>query len=298
MQYQAFSKDTDIYPLTDDYRLVRANPDTTDFVHHWAAYRPNETFHQNWTQRYSDLIGVPVCFWIEHEEQPIGGCLTFPNMIAELFLIPPFDDYDAVLDRVLPLLRHWSDDEKNLYARYVLPEQVEAFSNQGFTIIEQRQFMIRPAMSYQVNFDEPFAFSKPETSEIDAYADVFLAAFSGSIGEYGQRDKAAHVNSITKILEGALIPDASLVVKDEKTDTIACICLVTEYAGHTSINFVVTHSDYQRRGLGKLAIQCALNSVYGTYPWMILAVTIGNPAENLYRKMGFRAGVVISTMST
>ena len=95
-----------------------------------------------------------------------------------------------------------------------------------------------------------------------------------------------------------LLSGASSVIKDVDSDKIACVCLATEYAGHASINFVVTHPDYQGQGLAKRAIQYALNAVYGTYPWMILAVTIGNPAEHLYRKMGFRAGVIISTMSS
>ncbi len=297
MHYQAFSKDIKHYQLDNGYALEQANPETTDFVHHWAAYRPNEEYHQDWTQRYSDLQGVPFCFWIVKDKQHIGGCLMLGNVLAELFMIPPFDDYDAILSELIPLLRHWSDKDKKIRASYILPEQVAPLEKQGFSIIEQRHWMICPVMPYSVDFSDDYEVAEAIAEDAGQYADIFFAAFSGGIGAYGQRDREQHLKSIENYFDNSAVLNASSVIRDKTSGDIATICLVATYGGHASLNFVVTHPDYQGRGLARKAIEYALNALYGQYPWMILAVTAGNPAMKLYEKMGFKAGIAISTMS-
>lgn len=297
MQYQTFSQDINHYQLDNGYSLERANPESTDFVHHWTAYRPNEEYHQDWTQGYSDLLGVPFCFWIVKDSQHIGGCLMLANIVAELFQIPPYDDYDAIFANLLPLLRHWSDDSKAISARYILPEQVASLEKEGFSITEQRHWMICPVMPYTVDFGDDYELARPVIDGANQYAEVFFAAFSGGVGDYGKRDTEQHLNSIQNYLENTPILEASSVIRDKKSGNIVTICLVSEYAGHASLNFVVTHPDYQGHGLSRRAIEYALNALYGKSPWMILAVTTDNPAMKLYEKMGFKAGVVISSMS-
>ena len=143
MQYQIFSKETSHYDLGQGYSLVQANTATDDFVHHWAAYRPNEGFHQDLTKRYRDLKGVPFCYWIVKEDMRLAGCLMLPNTIAELFLIPPHEQYEDIFEQVIPLLKHWSDTEKPIRAMYILPKQIEALKQENFIISEQRRWMIR-----------------------------------------------------------------------------------------------------------------------------------------------------------
>ncbi|MEM9952545.1 MAG: hypothetical protein AAF846_13135 [Chloroflexota bacterium] len=129
----AYSDTQATFDLNGGLSLERADS-RTDFSAHWAAYRPNEGFYQDWTQRYSDLQNVPFRFWIVDNNQRIGGCLVRPNLIAELFTIPPFHDAETVMTHLLPIIKEWSDDNRPIYGRYILPEQIKAFEKHGFTV--------------------------------------------------------------------------------------------------------------------------------------------------------------------
>jgi ribosomal protein S18 acetylase RimI-like enzyme len=47
---------------------------------------------------------------------------------------------------------------------------------------------------------------------------------------------------------------------------------------------------YQNLGLGGLMVKHALHQAHKTSPAVKLVVTIGNPAESLYRRLGFLPG--------
>ena len=296
MQYKKFSKDISNYELGNGYQLIQVDKDTNDFVHHWAAYRPNEGYHLDWTTRYSDLKGVPFCYWITKNGQCLGGCLMMPNVIAELFLIPPHNKYEEILSCLLPLLDYWSDEEQAIRAMYVLPEQIAVLEQHDFRIVEQRRWMIRPVTRFQVDFEPNYQAVYPEIADLDEITEIFVAAFSGGIGEYGRRDYHQHKQSIQKYFDTHPLLDASLILRDEQTGQIVSVCLVSEFAGHATIQFIVTHPDYQGKGIGTSILQYAINKLYGTYLWVTLAVTVGNPAESLYQNLGFKPNIPISTM--
>ncbi|MEM9952546.1 MAG: GNAT family N-acetyltransferase [Chloroflexota bacterium] len=157
--------------------------------------------------------------------------------------------------------------------------------------------MIRPTMQYQIKLDEPFVSSKPDNNELDRYADLLHSAFTGGVGMYGQRERDDYAQSLERLFADTdYLPEASSVVINTENGQVASLCLVTETGGHGCINFVATHPDYQKRGLGRQIILSTLDKLYGTKLWVTLAVTIGNPALTLYERLGFKQGTVISSM--
>ncbi|MBV7336402.1 hypothetical protein KFU94_50860 [Chloroflexi bacterium TSY] len=126
MDYSTYSQDTDRYELKQGFSLHRAS--NVAFVKAWVVYRRvNEDFTQSFAEQYSDLKDVPFCFWICQDGRKVGGVVMLPNNIGDFFLIPPFTDAFAVLQAILPLLRHWSDPGKDIHAQAMSLHYLDTF---------------------------------------------------------------------------------------------------------------------------------------------------------------------------
>jgi GNAT superfamily N-acetyltransferase len=72
----------------------------------------------------------------------------------------------------------------------------------------------------------------------------------------------------------------------------ACLAGVDSNAvnGFAGIGELAVLPDYQGQGLGSFMLKTALNNAHPHAPAMKLVVTIGNPAESLYHRLGFLPG--------
>lgn len=267
-----------------------AKADSLEWAKWWAAYRnTNEDFSQGFVEQYDELTSVPFCYWILNYEQRVGGLITLNNRVGDVFFIPPFEGYAEALRAVLP-------DEVNASGN-ILEAHVPAFENLGFTVSEARHWMIRSTQAYDVQL--PYTLAYPESAHIVALAELFNAAFAGGVGSYGRRDVDAHRNSITNFFEQIedkpLFQSASTILFDG--DAMIASCLMQPYKSFATVRFVVTHPDYQGQGIGRKLMEYGINHINDEYDYVTLAVTIDNPAAQLYRKMGFASAPTIYSLT-
>lgn len=262
--------------------------DNQEFGQWWAAYRTvNEDFSEHFTDRYQDFLDLPYCHWIMQDDTRIGGAISVGNNLGDLFLIPPFEDIDAVLTALIPQIGAFN-------ARNIIAAHVPAFQRIGFDIKEARCWMIRPTQAYS---DIEFAYKRTEPTQEDAsaLADLMFAAFQGGVGRYGLRTVTDHRKSIDNYLEtiatDLVSQRAASLLWDG--DHLVAACLVQPHHTHGTIRFVITHPEYQRQGLAKQMIHHAIDGYRDTYAYMTLAVTVGNPSQALYHQMGFVAAPVV-----
>lgn len=270
------------------YSLAKA--DSKEFARWWVVYRnANEDFSQSFAEQARDIVDVPYCHWVLAEGQRVGGLITVANNIGDFFLIHPFTDAESVLSDVLP-------GDKPFYARGILTEHVPAFEKQGFNIMESRRWMLRPTQPHTVTLNYPR--TSPESAQAGGIADLMYAAFHGGVGQYGRRDVDAHRASVDDYFETVESADvcqrASSLLHDG--ERLIAACLVQPYKSFATIRFVVTHPAYQRQGLARGLIDHAIDTVKDDYGHITLAVTVGNPAEQLYDTMGFMPGVILHTL--
>lgn len=264
--------------------------DSQEFAHWWVVYRDaNEDFSQSFSEQYQDIKDVPFCHWILSDGQRVGGLIMVGNNIGDFFLIPPFNDSYSALKAILPA-------DGKLVAQGILSEHVEALQLLGFEVKESRRWMLRPTQAYDVSFD--LQQSRPQAEQADTIAQLMFDAFSGTVGGYGARDVEAHRKSVDSYFENVETDSvfyhaSSLLFDGEK---MVGACLVEPYKTIGSIRFVVTHPDYQRRGIARRLMQHGINIIKDEVDYVGLAVTIGSPAQGLYRSMGFLSGVVMYTM--
>ena len=172
-----------------------------------------------------------------------------------------------------------------------------AFENLGFEDEEIRCWMIRPAQAYDVSFELD---QKPvNVAQTEVIAQLMHDAFHGGIGQYGQRDIAAHQKSVEDFFETVKPDDICFQASSALFDgeRMIAVCLMQPYKSHATVRFVVTHPEYQRRGIAQQLMQYGINTVKDDYEYVTLAVTIGNPAKNLYHKMGFVSGATTHTLA-
>ena len=67
-----------------------------------------------------------------------------PNGIGDFFLVPPEDNAHRILSLTLPLLHHWSNQQKPIGAQAITSLYLAAFQANGFELQESRLWMIRP----------------------------------------------------------------------------------------------------------------------------------------------------------
>ncbi len=255
--------------------------DSKEFAQWWAIYRNvNEDYSLGYTEQYQDIVDVPFCHWIVADGKRVGGIIHVNSHVGDLFLIPPYPDLEVILKSILP-------KEDRIIASNILSDDAPVFEALGFQIKESRHFMIRPTQAYDVNFT--YRREAPQASQTQAIAEQMYSAFHGGVGEYGQRDVEAHQKSVENYFETIASDDlcqqASSVLFDG--DKMIAACLVQPYKSHASIRFVVTHPDYRKQGIARRLMEYGINYVKDTYPSVVLAVTIGNPAKKLYVNMGF-----------
>lgn len=269
------------------FKLQKA--DSEEWARWWVVYRnTNEDYSQSFEEQYNELTSVPFCYWILQDEQRVGGLITVKNQVGDVFFIPPFENHTSALQAIMP--------EGVDHASSILKAHVAAFEQIGFTVSEARHWMLRPTQAFDVHFN--YQTSHPVSNHISDLAELFYAAFHGGIGSYGQRDVDTHRASITdyfeQVADDTLCQNASLALYDG--DKLIAACLVQQYKSHPTIRFVVTHPDYQGQGIGQKLMQYAINILKDEFSFITLAVTVGNPAADLYRRMGFVAAPTIYSL--
>ncbi|MCA9331242.1 GNAT family N-acetyltransferase [Candidatus Saccharibacteria bacterium] len=272
------------------FQLVKAPGET--FAQHWAIYRNiNEDFTLDYATQASAIADVPFCYWIQQNNQTVGGCILLPNNLGDMFLVRPFSDWVAAFDAILPLLHHWSD--KPIQAQQITQPQMEALVRQGFRVTSSRRWMIRPTQTYPDRPLAAYTVTPIEKDQTDALASLFYDAFSQSEDvSYRDRPLEQHHDSVENFFDqledGDSCYKASEVVFDD--GKLIAAVLVQMHNDMPSIRFVVVHPAYQRQRIGRHLMERAIHRLAADFTAVKLAVTDGNPAQTLYYQMGFMPG--------
>ncbi len=265
-----------------NFYLEEAN--SQEFAKWWSAYRnTNEDFSRGFAEQYAEIQDVPFCKWIMRDNQRVGGMIQVKNKLGDFFLIPPYDH-----DTAYNILQSILVAGESYQAQNILEQHVPAFQQFGFEVQEARCWMLRPTQAYASAIAVPYQI--PTVAQTETIAELLLASFQGGVGQYGQRQLAEHRASVENYFEMTAENDiyrqASAIVG---ADHLHGVCLVQQYKSIASLRFIAVHPDFQRHGLGRQLILHAINQLKDQHDYVGLAVTLGNPAQHLYKNLGFVA---------
>jgi ribosomal protein S18 acetylase RimI-like enzyme len=292
MNHKSYTTDETCYELHNGFILERA--DSKEFAISYSIYYPDYFFSQSSEQRALVINKNANCFWVKNNNQRVGGVILKPNLIAKLFLIPPFVDTFTVLKAINSILLTWSDKNKNINAYEVLSKEVECYHRLGFRTGETRKCMIRPTEVFDIEWEDNFEIITPSMAHKVALAELFEKAYMGGIDNVGEQDSNKHSNFLQDYLqeefEDKTINRASALVFDKSANELVASCLMSFWMGLPILEDIAIHPAYQGMGIGSRLIKRALTILKHKYPSMRLFVTAGNSAEAVYYSLGFLPG--------
>ena len=135
----------------------------------------------------------------------------------------------------------------------------------------------------------------PQTSDTDAMAELMLEAYRGTIDYEGETLDEA-VAEVKAYLAGARggrpLMEVSRLAFDGERLVGGCLAAEWHERQTALISYVMTHSEWKRRGVGRQVLRAVLTALCAQdYHRVHAFITEGNLAsEHLFGRMGFRRG--------
>ena len=130
------------------------------------------------------------------------------------------------------------------------------------------------------------AFTAEDTR---AFGDLMADGYAGTIDDHGE-PRAFHRSEARRAVAGhfGAIDWGSSLVAVTPVGPLVSAAIVTQHRGAAFLAFAVTAPGWRNHGLGTaLLIRSANLLVAAGHDHWALAVTVGNPAQRLYERLGF-----------
>jgi ribosomal protein S18 acetylase RimI-like enzyme len=129
-----------------------------------------------------------------------------------------------------------------------------------------------------------------EAADARRLSALMVVAYAGTVDDHGE-PPSVHETEAHRTLAGQygeVQGDASLLASTFD-DALVGATVVTRDRGHLLLAFALVAPEWRNRGLGTALIVRSGNrlAARGEAEWT-LAVTVGNPAQHLYERLGFR----------
>jgi GNAT superfamily N-acetyltransferase len=129
----------------------------------------------------------------------------------------------------------------------------------------------------------------PPAADVEALAALLYQAYLGTLDYVGESEADA-VSEVQRTFAGdygEFLPQYSRLAEQEAT--LASAALITRLRGQPLVAFTVTHPRYQRIGLARACLACAMHALASEgESELSLVVTLANiPAVMLYERLGF-----------
>lgn len=281
------------------FRLQKIDDQTFE-IHHAVYAAENLFLHYDWNQMLENLSPCGNGYFLLKNEIPIGGAVICGGCITAPFLIPPYDDSAEFIRQLLQFVLQ---THPRIELKYI-PEVFETFlmENKARKIRSKCQ-MIRPTGVCKAKLPDGFHFDTVKLSEKDQMADVIFQAHQN--GYTSSVDGPLELGCVEDTLRQRLDIFSSnctlnmgVVVKDSAANGIAGVCIAGMYPDvpnrFSTIHQVAVHPLFQHRGIASAMIRHVIDIAYKSSPVILLGVLVGNPAEKLYRRLGFRRGPIYS----
>ena len=159
--------------------------------------------------------------------------------------------------------------------------------------------MLRPTAHCEVQLSRDFYFDSVKSMDLECMAKAVYAAHlhgytASKAGAPDLQEMKTAVDRRLRAFSQTGTLHYGTVVKERLTDDIAGICLAGIYPDalndFSTIHQVSVLPAYRRQGLARAMICKAIQAAHERSPVVTLGVMVGNPAELLYRELGFVAG--------
>ena len=171
----------EIIDLGDRLKLVYQEPD--EYFNYYSIYygqKYAEYFFRRSSAAMKEIVSIFDCgYFIMNNENIIGGVFIKPNFMADLFVVPPYKDYEGLVQKLLNHLKQVSNTEEKIIVRDVVEKHVTNYEQSGCQVNQVNYWMIRPTQSMKAILPGGY-FSKPVLERnIADIVNLIIESYSG-----------------------------------------------------------------------------------------------------------------------
>ena len=279
--------------LEEGLQLVYQSP--KEFVRYHSIYHGQkyaDYYFRRSPETLIELASIFDCgYFIMKDEITIGGVFLKPNFMSDLFVVPPYNDYEGLVQKLLNYLKKVSNTEEKITIREVVEEQVPTYEEYGCQINEVNDWMIRPTEAINAILPEGY-LSKPVSREdIEDIASLLVKAYKANPAYKQIGTKEDYIPHVKEFLDdhknNKIMDECSRVIVYQSTNHIVGVCLHMEFEEYPLIMSLVVDPEHQQRGLGRYLLNHSINVSSKEYPATRLSVLKDNHAIKLYENLGF-----------
>ncbi|WP_409250582.1 GNAT family N-acetyltransferase [Bacillus sp. SCS-153A] len=298
-QVQTLDKSID---LEDGVRLVYQEP--REFFRYHSIYHGQKYagyFFRRSQETMMEIATIFDCgYFIKKDEHIIGGVFLKPNFMCDLFVVPPYKDYEGLVTKLLNYLKKISSNDEKIILRDVVEEQVATYEQNGCKVQEVNYWMIRPTQPMQVVLPEGYSSKTVEQEDTDDIAGLIMKAYKANPAYKQIGSKEDYVQHVKEFIENyknyEIMNESSRVIIENSTNMIVGVCLHMEFEEYPLIMSLAVDPEHQQKGLGRFLLTHSINISSKEYPATRLAVIQDNPAIKLYEDLGFIKNKSITEM--
>ncbi|WP_105614738.1 GNAT family N-acetyltransferase [Vallitalea okinawensis] len=274
-------------------------------IYHTIYTDSNIFLRFDWNERVNVFKSKVNSYFVFLKDKLIGGFILLDDQVSYPFMYPPFNDrmlfWKIVLD-----FAYKTCSKNELYLTNISDLDVNLLNKQfSVTIKMTQRRMLRPTEQSNVVLCKNFYFDEPTIKDIpNIVQTVFEAHSSGFTSKYKAPDKSEIEKAINMRFQAFLQTESlhlSTIVKDIDNHDLVGVCIAGIYPDSPN-NFSTIHQvsvipEYRRKGIAEAMMLKTINIAHTISPVITLGVMVGNPAEQLYTKLGFSSGPSYSNLT-
>jgi ribosomal protein S18 acetylase RimI-like enzyme len=278
------------------YKLVQANNEL--FATYYAVYSDADfDMCYDWNER---LVGLRLCkdyYFLYRDKVIIGGLIITLNTISNPFLVAPFTDRELFWNIVLKQMGEITPEE-NININNLHQLDVDVLLACGASKKWSQQRMNRPTEILEVKNKPEYKLSVPSENDIP---EIVQVVYSAHVHDFtAQTYGEPNYSDVKKAIERRFVSFSqtntlhlSIVAKESETSKVVGVCIAGIYPDSPN-NFSTIHQVsvlpcFRRQGIAEMMMTHTISIAHSVSPVIGLGVLVGNPAANLYRKLGFVA---------
>ncbi|OAT85954.1 GNAT family N-acetyltransferase [Bacillus sp. MKU004] len=279
--------------LEDGFKLVYQEP--KEFTRYYSIYYGQKYADYFFRRSPASMIETASIFdcgyFIMKDETIVGGVFLKPNFMADLFVVPPYVNYEGLVHKLLTHLKKISKMEEEIYFREIVEEHVPAYEQLGCRVREVNNWMIRPTQSMKAVLPEGYRSRAVSSEDTNDIACLLMKSYKANPAYKQVGSKEDYVNHVDEFLgkyqNQTIMDECSRVIVDTDTNTVVGVCLHMEFENYPLIMSLAVDPDHQKKGIGRFLLTHSINISSKEYPATRLSVLKDNRAIKLYEDLGF-----------
>ncbi len=247
----------------------------------------------DWTARLNDTKFTEDCFWILDEGRRIGGILKLGDTLMYPFLIPPFSERERFWTGLLGSL-----EENIAHINGVMQQDADLLRASGFESQSARRVMCSPVSSAEpVGLADEYALHPFDgATDLNEIRKLIRSAYTGGLDYeiFGTPSDEELRSDIRYLLDVYRKRNLSVYVADKHSGQPIGVCIAgigeKMPLGFAEIAEIGVEPSHRGRGIAEFMLHHVKCQARLYTDVVKLCVTVGNPAEKLYRKAGFQSG--------